>query len=224
MSRYLGFLLVLLVMSGCARTRNEIWEDSKTASRHLGRGLNAVGGKQGESRQVYSKDEFTRCEYATADEFIPILDDEEVAFVDMQPQEVPGDPGSSVPGVEAFRDAADDPELAPIFKQVRFPYNSNLVKGRDNFMRLAHIADYMKRHPGVYIFVEGHCDERGPEAYNLALGARRSNAVRNLLISEGANPDRIFTNSYGKERPIALGHDDEAWALNRRAEFKVYDR
>lgn len=82
----------------------------------------------------------------------------------------------------------------------------------------------MRSHPNTYVFVEGHCDERGPEAYNLSLGAKRGNAVRNLLINEGVDPDHIFTISYGKERPLVFEHHEEAWAQNRRAEFKVYNR
>ena len=90
--------------------------------------------------------------------------------------------------------------------------------------RIRAIAAYMKRNPGTYLFVEGHCDERGAEAYNLALGAKRSNSVRNLLIKEGVSPDNVFTVSYGKERPADFGHTEDSWAKNRRAEFKIYNK
>lgn len=72
--------------------------------------------------------------------------------------------------------------------------------------------------------MEGHCDERGPEAYNLALGSRRAHAVRNMLLQQGVHPDQVFTISYGKERPLVMEHHDEGWAQNRRAEFKIYIR
>jgi peptidoglycan-associated lipoprotein len=98
------------------------------------------------------------------------------------------------------------------------------VKGDDNLQTLQNVADYMRSQPNLYVFVEGHCDERGPEAFNLALGSRRSNAVRNLLINAGVSPDNVFTISYGKERPLVLEHHEEAWGKNRRAEFKVYKR
>ncbi len=82
----------------------------------------------------------------------------------------------------------------------------------------------MRFHPNIYIFIEGHTDERGPQAYNLALGSRRANTVRNLLINEGVDPDRLFTISYGKERPVILERHEEGWAKNRRGEFKIYER
>lgn len=221
----------VLLTTGCCRTRSEIWEDSKSAGRHVGRGLCALGGKQGESRQIQSRDEFAPYDDSCyANDFIPLMNDEfpdEIAMADMgrmQAAESPGDPGSSVPGIEAFTDPVNIRGLAQIFKHIRFPFDSNLIKGEQNFMHVARIADFLKKNPDQYLFVEGHCDERGSEAYNFALGARRANAVRNLLISEGVDPDRIFTISYGKERPVVFDHTDEAHALNRRSEFKVWKR
>ena len=67
------------------------------------------------------------------------------------------------------------------------------------------------------IQIEGHCDERGTIEYNLALGERRANSAKNYLISLGISPDRISTISYGEEKPLDPGHNEEAWAKNRRA-------
>lgn len=78
-------------------------------------------------------------------------------------------------------------------------------------------AQWLQAYPNVSITVEGHCDERGTRDYNLALGERRANAAKNYLASLGISPSRITTISYGKERPAALGSDESAWALNRRA-------
>ncbi len=78
-------------------------------------------------------------------------------------------------------------------------------------------AAWLDAHPTVTLLVEGHCDERGTREYNLALGARRANAAKGYLVSLGADPARATTISYGKERPVALGHNEESWALNRRA-------
>jgi peptidoglycan-associated lipoprotein len=69
----------------------------------------------------------------------------------------------------------------------------------------------------VRITIEGHCDERGTREYNLALGERRANAAKDYLISLGVNPGRVKTISYGKERPVAMGSNEAAWAQNRRA-------
>jgi len=75
--------------------------------------------------------------------------------------------------------------------------------------------------PKTNITIEGHCDERGTVDYNLALGERRANAGRDFLVSYGVDGGRIKTISYGESRPFALGHDESAWAQNRRAHFVV---
>jgi peptidoglycan-associated lipoprotein len=78
-------------------------------------------------------------------------------------------------------------------------------------------AVWLRRYPSVSITVEGHCDERGTREYNLALGERRANAVREYLRNLGVEPARMKTISYGKERPVALGSNEDAWRQNRRA-------
>ena len=75
----------------------------------------------------------------------------------------------------------------------------------------------MQQHPAVTVQVEGHADERGTREYNLALGQRRANAARDVLVAGGVAGGRISTISYGKDRPAALGSTEEAWAQNRRA-------
>ena len=78
-------------------------------------------------------------------------------------------------------------------------------------------AKWLVAHPNVRVTIEGHCDERGTREYNLALGDRRATAAKNFLASAGVSPDRMSTISYGKERPVAMGSDESAWAQNRRA-------
>jgi peptidoglycan-associated lipoprotein len=78
-------------------------------------------------------------------------------------------------------------------------------------------AQWLARYPQKRATVEGHADERGTREYNLALGERRANAAKNYLVSLGVDASRLTTLSYGKERPIALGSDEESWARNRRA-------
>jgi peptidoglycan-associated lipoprotein len=78
-------------------------------------------------------------------------------------------------------------------------------------------AAWLLAHPGVNVTIEGHCDERGTREYNLALGDRRANAAKNYLAAKGVPAARMTTISYGKERPVALGSNEEAWAQNRRA-------
>ena len=78
-------------------------------------------------------------------------------------------------------------------------------------------AAWLAANPSVSITIEGHADERGTREYNLALGDRRANATKDYLVALGVNPGRIKTISYGKERPVALGSNEAAWAQNRRA-------
>jgi peptidoglycan-associated lipoprotein len=83
------------------------------------------------------------------------------------------------------------------------------------------LAAWLDTNPSVTLTIEGHCDERGTREYNLALGDRRANAVRDYLVALGTNPARLTTVSYGEERPAVLGSNDSAWAQNRRGVFVV---
>lgn len=78
-------------------------------------------------------------------------------------------------------------------------------------------ADWLKQNAGISLTIEGHADERGTREYNLALGARRANAVRDFLISQGVNADRLQTISFGKERPVSLCSEESCWSKNRRS-------
>ena len=82
---------------------------------------------------------------------------------------------------------------------------------------LARQADWLRRYPNVTVTIEGHCDERGTREYNLALGERRAQAAKNVLVASGISASRISTISYGKERPAVVGSSEEAYAQNRRA-------
>lgn len=222
-----ALVAIALASTGCRRSSDEVYRDSQSAGRHVKRGVKTLGGKHGESRQVRDGKEFAGGENAE-DDFMP-LDGENkqnfsVSDQNAQARETPGELGSSIPGIEAFKDPSDDPALAEIFKHMHFDYNSSLVKSEEDFSTAQKIADYLKSHPNVYVFVEGHCDKRGPAAYNFALGANRSNSVRNLFIKENVDPDHIFTVSYGKEKPLVDGDDEEFYRLNRRAQFRIYEK
>jgi peptidoglycan-associated lipoprotein len=78
-------------------------------------------------------------------------------------------------------------------------------------------ANYLRQYPNIRATIEGHADERGTREYNLALGERRANAAKNYLVSLGIPSERLTVVSYGKERPVALGSNEAAWAQNRRA-------
>ena len=85
---------------------------------------------------------------------------------------------------------------------------------------LASNAAWLRDNPDISVWIEGHCDERGTDEYNLALGEKRARAARDYLVQSGVSASRLRTLSYGEERPFALGHDESAWRLNRRAHFR----
>ena len=80
-------------------------------------------------------------------------------------------------------------------------------------------ADFLKKYPSIKVTIEGHCDERGSTEYNLGLGDRRANAVKNYLTSLGVTADRINTVSFGKEKPFCMDHNEACWQQNRRGHF-----
>ena len=101
---------------------------------------------------------------------------------------------------------------------VFFDFDSNALRP-DAIDTLNKNSDKIKQVPNVKIQIEGHCDERGTQEYNLALGERRALAVRDYLVKVGVSGDRLLTISYGEEKPAVEGHDESAWSQNRRAEF-----
>ncbi len=104
--------------------------------------------------------------------------------------------------------------------RVFYDYDSNDLRPEARATVEA-LAVWMNSYPATTIAVEGHADERGTREYNLALGERRANSVRDYLVALGVGPNRLSTISYGKERPAVLGSNEEAWAQNRRGVFVV---
>jgi peptidoglycan-associated lipoprotein len=103
---------------------------------------------------------------------------------------------------------------------IHFDYDKALIRGGDAAVLDQKVA-ILQANPELRIRVSGHCDERGSDEYNLALGNRRATAAKQYLVSHGIDPSRIETVSYGEERPIASGHEEDAWAQNRRDEFEI---
>jgi len=104
---------------------------------------------------------------------------------------------------------------------VHFDFDSSVVKSSERG-NVDAVAAYMKSAPrGVALLIAGHCDERGTEEYNRSLGERRAQALRDALIADGADGSRIATRSYGEDQPVDPGHNEVAWAKNRRGVFIV---
>ena len=109
-------------------------------------------------------------------------------------------------------------ELQPIY----FDFDRSSIRDEARAI-LEKTAAFLKENPGIRIRIEGNCDERGTNEYNLALGERRANSAKLFLVSLGISPDRIRAISYGEERPLALGGGEDAWAKNRRDDFVVIE-
>jgi peptidoglycan-associated lipoprotein len=101
---------------------------------------------------------------------------------------------------------------------VHFDVDSAAVKGSEG-SNLEAVANFLKSNPAGDLLIEGHCDERGTEGYNLSLGDKRANSLREYLVNLGVSANRIHTVSFGEAQPVANGHDESAWAKNRRGEF-----
>jgi len=116
-------------------------------------------------------------------------------------------------GGEADLSSSGQSGLNPVF----FDYDSSDLRS-DQIAVLQSDAASMRSGSSMVI-IEGHCDERGTEEYNLALGSRRADVTKSYLISQGISSDRLSTISYGESKPFSKGHDESAWHQNRRAQF-----
>jgi len=129
--------------------------------------------------------------------------------------------GGAAGGSSGYSGMSSQQELvAKIGDRIFFDLNRYKIRA-DAQKILQAQANWLKQRSSLNITIEGHCDERGTREYNLALGERRSNAVKNYLVALGVSASRITTISYGEERPVALGHNDAAWTQNRRGVTKV---
>jgi len=107
------------------------------------------------------------------------------------------------------------------FAPVYFGYDSAQLAPVET-AKIEQVAQHLMQNSGQVLVVEGHCDERGSNEYNLSLGEQRANAIRTYLINLGVAGDRMQTRSFGEEKPVSAGHDESSWHLNRRGEFAVY--
>ena len=103
---------------------------------------------------------------------------------------------------------------------IHFDYDKAIIRGGDAAVLDQKVA-ILQANPGLRIRISGHCDERGSDEYNLALGNRRATAAKQYLVSHGIDAGRVETVSYGEERPMDPGHNEDAWSKNRRDEFDI---
>jgi len=124
-----------------------------------------------------------------------------------------GEAGLGAPATTVSREAFSN-------QDVHFAYDSFTLSEEAKSI-LAQKATWLTENPQAPVKIEGHCDERGTTAYNLALGERRANVVKEYLVALGIRPSQLSTISYGEEFPLDPGHHEEAWARNRRAHFVI---
>lgn len=214
----LACLFSIICLTSCHHRKN-VWDDSNTAA-HLNT-LDSYWGNAFDNSMRES--DFN----GPHDEDFLALNEEDLTYKTSdgavpQSRLIPGDPGSGIPSLTAF--SVPQGELREVFNTVHFGTDQYSIKDPKNLQSLQRAASYLKSHPTTYVFVAGHCDARGSESYNLALGTRRADWVRGYLVKNGASPNQIFTVSFGKEKPIDTAASQNAWAKNRRAEFKIYSK
>jgi peptidoglycan-associated lipoprotein len=106
------------------------------------------------------------------------------------------------------------------FDTVHFDFDSSTLKSEDT-EKLTKYADYLIKDSKIHLVITGHCDKRGTDEYNLALGAKRAESIKDFLVNLGVASDRLKTGSMGEENPVAAGEDEDIFAQNRRGEFKA---
>jgi len=125
--------------------------------------------------------------------------------------------GASFADPSKYEPVATPAGVYPVY----FPYNQSSIPAAE-LSKVDLVASVLAQQPELVVLVEGNCDERGTNEYNMSLGEYRAQAVRDRLAAAGVAPIRVQTVSYGEEKPVAYGHDESAWAQNRRAEFGFY--
>jgi len=133
------------------------------------------------------------------------------------PSENPNGTGIPQGGQDLYQNMIQD-RAAMAAYTIHFAYDSSVIRKGEQ-ASLQSVAQAMAGDPNTKLLVEGNCDERGTEEYNRALGERRALSAREALAKLGVDPMRVFTRSYGKDKPADTGHDDAAWQKNRRDDF-----
>lgn len=219
-ARILLWAAVAILSVSCSRNSSQTWEDVKTAGRYMQRGVDSLWGKDRESRMLASDEEFI----GPYDEFIPLNDSDLRCLAknsDMalpQPRGIPGMNG--IPALDQFYAPPD----VIGFQFVHFETDEHVLREKADIQMIHTIAAYLKSHPADLLLIEGHTDERASASYNMALGIRRANHIRQLLVKNGVDLNRIYTVSRGKEQPLVLGHSPADWKQNRRGVFKIFER
>lgn len=168
----------------------------------------------------------TACSTTPKEEVVPVVDAKPERPMmepnpDSQPQTVERAPIiNEGPIADGPMPGTVDDFVENVGDRVFFGYDQHNLSAQATNV-LANQAKWLMQYPTTIVIIGGHADERGTRDYNLALGSRRAEAVKDYLVSQGVSPNRITTVSYGKERPIAGGSDEQSWAMNRNAHTAI---
>jgi peptidoglycan-associated lipoprotein len=143
--------------------------------------------------------------------------------VEQVKEETPAEPAPLSEQELYLRKSLDEINKERVLKMIRFDYDKYFVRA-DAKPLLESNAAWLKKFTTAKILIEGHCDERGTEEYNLALGEKRAKSVMDYLASLGIPVERMRIISYGKSQPLDMGNNESAWAANRRAQFLVIEK
>jgi peptidoglycan-associated lipoprotein len=141
---------------------------------------------------------------------------------EVAPEAMKTEPMAEPPAVqqETAKEGMQPAQLQNELQKVYFNFDSAALSDQARGT-LSQNADMLGKNPAVKVRIEGNCDERGSDEYNMALGERRAKAARDYLVNLGVQPGRLSVISYGEEKPADPGHDEAAWAKNRRDEFVI---
>ncbi len=128
-------------------------------------------------------------------------------------------PLSEIPEEAQFVEP-EELDVVGVFDDIYFEYDKSRIRPED-YPTLNRIGDWLGDNPAIIVMIEGHCDERGSNEYNLALGEQRALSTRRYLVNLGVDSDRLYTVSYGEEKPLDSGHSESAWSQNRRVHFLI---
>ncbi len=146
---------------------------------------------------------------------------------EVEPEKPPVDVEPEQPDQPTEPEIPEEPEIEPLsdadFKIAYFDFDKHNLRP-DAREALEYNARMLRENPNVRVLLEGHCDERGTVEYNLALGEKRARSAREYCESLGVAGHRMEIISYGKERPVALGHNEDAWQKNRRVKFTIVEQ
>jgi outer membrane protein OmpA-like peptidoglycan-associated protein len=214
-------ILTCMLICGCQRNCNQSWENVKTAGRYVQKGFNSLWGKDTDSRLLTCDEDFSGPDQ---DEYIPLQDSDLKTQFAATDKAIPQQKLTPATLPKKANFTKPNSKLLDIFRTIHFETNDHVVREKYDLISIARIANYLKKNKNSYLLVEGHCDPRASADYNMALGTRRANHVRVLLVKQGVDPKKVITVSYGKEKLITFGSTPQDWAINRRSEFKIYEK